>query len=178
MTCPRSHVRVAGREPLESSPGHVVSPIPSLGDTVYSQKSQQKCLLHFSQLPFCRKDPGGAPCRELVGQWGDNNSLPLGQPHHVWAPGPTLTSPTCWKYVLCVLGKSPDQCDKPPKKDALPVFFHRRNRKLQRVKEIKRTGGGRGQRRKRCALAGLETAVVRACSCDASTSWQFHACAC
>ena len=31
--------------------------------------------------------------RELVGQRGDSNSLPLGQPHHVWAPRPTLASP-------------------------------------------------------------------------------------
>lgn len=55
MTCPRSHVRVTGREPLESSPGHVVSPIPSLGDTVYSQKSQKKCLCIFHSFPFAEK---------------------------------------------------------------------------------------------------------------------------
>lgn len=109
------------------------------------------CIFHSFPL---QKRPWGAPCRELVGQWGDNNSLPLGQPHHVWAPGPTLTSPTCWKYVLCVLGKSPDQCDKPPRKMLCLCFFHRRNRKLQRVKEIKRTGGGRGQRREEMCPCG------------------------
>ena len=52
--------------------------------------------------------------------------------------------------MLCVLGKSVDRCEKPPEKDAVSVFFHRRNGKLQRVEELKKTGRKRAEDKKMC----------------------------